>query len=151
MKINEKIIIKQFWNYSNCKIIIPNTKFFRNFESDMIMIKDKMIYEFEIKLSISDYMNDFKHKKIKHKLYMKGNEKIPNFFYFIMPKGMIQKDGIPEKYGLIEFENFINNNTSSDPILTFEYTKKAKLLNNEKLTYEQLIQLMTSLCWKLHK
>lgn len=152
MKITEKTIIKEFWKFSSSKIIIPNTKFFLDFESDIIMLKNDMIYEIEIKLSVSDYVNEFKNKSLKHNMYKERKDGTPNFFYFLMPKNMIQKEAIPNDYGLIEFDDkLIKNGIKKYKMISFHYTKKPKLLAKSKPTYKQLKSLMASLCWKLNK
>lgn len=50
--------------------------------------------EFEIKISRSDYFNDA--KKAKHK-----SECGANYFYYVVPKDLIKKSEVDQKYGLI--------------------------------------------------
>lgn len=50
--------------------------------------------EFEIKISRSDYFNDA--KKDKHK-----SDKGANYFYYVVPVGLIRKEEVDKKYGLI--------------------------------------------------
>jgi hypothetical protein len=50
--------------------------------------------EFEIKISRSDYFNDA--KKAKHK-----SECGANYFYYVVPHGLIDKEEVDQKYGLI--------------------------------------------------
>lgn len=111
-------------------------------ESDkLIWTKAGYIYEFEIKISRSDYLNDFRHKVEKHlllnsampdestvtreadlfdnllkekrkrypqitrgeaKLMMKPvGERMPNFFYYAVPEGLLDADEVPPYAGLI--------------------------------------------------
>lgn len=111
-------------------------------ESDkLIWTKAGYIYEFEIKISRSDYMNDFRHKVEKHlllnsalpdestvareadlfgnllkekrkrypqitrgeaKLMMKPvGERMPNYFYYAVPEGLLDADEVPPYAGLI--------------------------------------------------
>lgn len=108
-------------------------------ESDKLLwTKAGYIYEFEIKISRSDYKNDFKHKAEKHLLLSskmpKESEavqqelfdnllqheqkrypgitkeqvhtyptdtKVPNFFYYAVPEGMLEPDEVPPYAGLI--------------------------------------------------
>jgi len=111
-------------------------------ESDkLIWTKAGYIYEFEIKISRSDYMNDFRHKVEKHlllnsalpdestiareadlfgnllkekrkrypqitkegaKLMMKPvGERMPNYFYYAVPEGLLDADEVPPYAGLV--------------------------------------------------
>ena len=108
-------------------------------ESDKLLwTKAGYIYEFEIKISRSDYQNDFKHKADKHLLLSSKmpkesgpvqedlfdnllkheqkrypgitkeqlhtypeNTKLPNFFYYAVPEGMLEPDEVPPYAGLI--------------------------------------------------
>ena len=111
-------------------------------ESDkLIWTKAGYIYEFEVKISRADYMNDFKHKVEKHlllnsalpdektearqadlfgnlfnqkrkrypqitmeqaKQFMKPvGERMPNYFYYAVPDGMLEADEVPPYAGLI--------------------------------------------------
>lgn len=113
-----------------------------SWESDkLIWTKAGYIYEFEIKISRSDFKNDFKHKHEKHIILastiapekarevqlslfeekkkqfshwsdedirrdcdmeriVKG-KKMPNYFYYAVPEGMIEPDEVPPYAGLI--------------------------------------------------
>lgn len=111
-------------------------------ESDkLIWTKAGYIYEFEVKISRADYMNDFRHKVEKHLLLnsalpdgqqkarqqdLFGNllqqkrkrypeitmeqarqrmkpvgERMPNYFYYAVPEGMLEADEVPPYAGLI--------------------------------------------------
>lgn len=111
-------------------------------ESDkLIWTKAGYIYEFEIKISRSDYMNDFRHKVEKHLLLnsalpdestvareadLFGNlfkekrkrypqitmeqakdrmksvgERMPNYFYYAVPEGLLDADEVPPYAGLV--------------------------------------------------
>lgn len=111
-------------------------------ESDkLIWTKAGYIYEFEVKISRADYMNDFRHKVEKHLLLnsalpdfrqeareqdLFGNllrqkrkrypqitmeqarqrmkpvgERMPNYFYYAVPDGMLEADEVPPYAGLI--------------------------------------------------
>ena len=115
-------------------------------ESDkLIWTKAGYIYEFEVKISRADYMNDFKHKVEKHlllnsalpdektearqadlfgnlftqkrkrypqitmeqaKQFMKPvGERMPNYFYYAVPDGMLEADEVPPYAGLISFHD----------------------------------------------
>ena len=108
-------------------------------ESDKLLwTKAGYIHEFEIKISRSDYQNDFKHKADKHLLLNSKlkqpseslkqelldsllkheskrypgitkeqvhtyptDTKVPNYFYYAVPDGMLQPDEVPPYAGLI--------------------------------------------------
>ena len=111
-------------------------------ESDkLIWTKAGYIYEFEIKISRSDYLNDFRHKVEKHLLLnsalpdestvareadLFGNllkekrkrypqitmeqdkdrmkpvgERMPNYFYYAVPEGLLDADEVPPYAGLV--------------------------------------------------
>jgi hypothetical protein len=119
-----------FFAMNTPKYVLENLYVFR-WESDkFIETKSGLIYEVEIKVSRSDYKNDFKNKKDKHvilegkeehipsyeeykerfkhygsdindKYYRTENFKKPNFFYYAVPEGMIDVSEVPEYAGLI--------------------------------------------------
>ena len=77
-------------------------------ECDVISIsKADFIYEYEVKISKSDFKADFKKKKHKLMTERKSvNESknfyfIANYFYFVVPENLISIDDIPEYAGLI--------------------------------------------------
>ncbi len=78
-------------------------------ECDIITLTNaNLIYEYEVKISRSDFKADFK-KRFKHeKLSGKWIDKIksntfniPNYFYFACPKDLIKPEEVPEYAGLI--------------------------------------------------
>lgn len=111
-------------------------------ESDkLIWTKAGYIYEFEIKISRSDYLNDFRHKAEKHLLLNSAlpdestvareadlfdnllkekrkrypqitmeqakdrmkpvGERMPNYFYYAVPEGLLDADEVPPYAGLV--------------------------------------------------
>lgn len=116
-------------------------------ECDVISIsKSDYIYEYEVKISRSDFKNDF--KKNKHQLMLEKKSVkeskddiyyfTPNYFYFVVPKDLIKIEEIPEYAGLIYFENF-----------KFEIIKKSPLIHNVKATNKFIRQISHSLTCKL--
>lgn len=83
------------------------------------------MYEYEIKISRSDFLADFKNKQYKHRLlsskeavhtyakWYKGKKTgetydqicLPNRFYYACPKGLIDVSELPEYAGLIYIDN----------------------------------------------
>lgn len=125
-------------------------------ECDVISIsKSDYIYEYEIKISKSDFKADF--KKEKHKLMLEGvgtKERIikennqmvedvwyltPNYFNFVVPENLISIQDVPEYAGLI----YMNEN------LQFEIIKKPPLIHKTKATNNFIRQLSHNLTCKL--
>ena len=125
-------------------------------ECDVISIsKSDYIYEYEVKISRSDFKADF--KKEKHKLMLEGvgtkqrlikeNNKMisdtwyltPNYFYFVVPENLIKIEEIPDYAGLM----YMNEN------LEFDIIKKAPLIHKTKATSNFIRQLSHSLTCKL--
>lgn len=125
-------------------------------ECDVISIsKSNYIYEYEIKVSRSDFRADFNKDKHKLMLERKGtktrmikenNEKVKdtlyltcNYFNFVVPTGLVTIDEVPEYAGLIYMDENLN----------FEIVKKAPLLHKEKASYNFIRQLSHNLTCKL--
>ena len=151
--------LSSFFAPNSVKYDIDNLYVFF-WESDKLLeTKTGYIYEFEIKISRSDFKADFK-KKEKH-LIIEGKEKYmpsfqnyygrfksqcptiedwekmceerypyhltkyykrPNYFYYAVPEGMINKDDVPEYAGLIHIGEEYG----------FKIIKKAPCLHKEK-------------------
>lgn len=114
-------------------------------ECDVISIsKSDYIYEYEVKISKSDFKADF--KKNKHKLMLERksvNESknyyyIPNYFYFVVTENLVSIDDIPEYAGLIYLVND-----------KFIQIKKAPLLHKTKASPSFIRQLSHNLSCKL--
>lgn len=125
-------------------------------ECDVLSIsKSNYIYEYEIKISKSDFKADF--KKDKHRLMIEGkgskerlikenNQMIkdtwyltPNYFYFVLPIDLIKVEDIPEYAGLI----YINEDSQ------FITIKKAPLIHKVKATNNFIRQISHNLTCKL--
>lgn len=85
--------------------------------------------EFEIKISRSDYFAD--QKKDKHKS-LEG----ANFFYYVCPHGLIKKEEVDPKYGLMYIS----------PQGRISIEKKPRRLNNNK--FENWKMLANKFYWK---
>lgn len=122
--------LNAFFAPNTQKYVIENLYVFK-WESDkLIETRSGLIYEYEIKVSKSDYKNDFKNKKDKHVIlegkeeripsyeehkkrfnyygndlsdtyYRTENFKKPNYFYYAVPEGMIDVSEVPSYAGLI--------------------------------------------------
>ena len=117
-------------------------------ECDVISVsKSDYIYEYEIKISRSDFKKDFIKEKHNHILnekftYARKGEqlfRVCNYFNYVVPRDLISLDEVPEYAGLI----YINED------FTFEIVKKPKLLHKTKATPEFIRQLAHNLSCKL--
>lgn len=92
------------WKVDHQSIIIPNKKI-TFWEADILIItKADILYEYEIKISRTDFKKDTKDKKQKHHCLQKGIGLIPNYFYYCCPAELIKEQEIPEYSGLIYFK-----------------------------------------------
>jgi hypothetical protein len=106
MRLADKIKYKGMSFLSNSGgIIIPNF-FVGAYEMDLCQItRAGLMVEYEIKISRSDFFNDFK-KGNKHDVIKSGSR--CNRFFFITPRGLLNLNEIPPQYGLIEYDNQFN-------------------------------------------
>ena len=94
------------------KEVVLTNYFHADWEADLLLIDEKgFSHEIEIKLSKSDFKNDFKKKYIhphtgqkflKHDKISCGDYAC-NRFSFLLPMGMVTHNHIPEHCGIIEF------------------------------------------------
>ncbi|MCK9475522.1 MAG: hypothetical protein M0R46_06380 [Candidatus Muirbacterium halophilum] len=125
-------------------------------ECDVISVsKSNYIYEYEVKISRSDFKADFKKKKhklmlerkcTKYKMIKENNQKVKdtiyltsNYFYFVVPEGLVDINEIPDYAGLM----YITENHN------FILIKKAPLLHKVKATVNFIRQLSHNLTCKL--
>ena len=119
--MKEKTIIKALFNYCNDKhhkymssntMCIPSVG-----EADFLSVNgSRFITEYEIKTSRSDFKADFK-KEFKHKMmkgegerkwydsklkkWLKSTKPFVNYFYYVVPEGLIKPEEVPAYAGLI--------------------------------------------------
>ena len=118
-------------------------------ECDILSIsKSDYIYEYEVKISRSDFKADF--KKEKHSLILEKhfinesssqtfNYYTPNYFYFVVTENLVTLDEIPEYAGLI----YVRENGKIETI------KKAPILHKTKASPELIRGLAHQLSCKL--
>lgn len=96
--LTEQEIINYLFNWKYIlKFIykVPNVYMY-GWETDLWVMDSKGIsVEFEIKISRSDFFDDF--NKQKHLVLNKG----ANYFFFVVPYNLIKANELNEKYGLI--------------------------------------------------
>ena len=142
IKWSEELIQQQlrysFLSPSSVKYFTENLNVY-DWESDVLKItKSGYAYEFEIKISRGDFKNDFKHKKKKHLLLenKENNSKMPNYFYYVVPEGLVSEDEVPEYAGLIYVHVTIIGN--SRVYYQFQEIKKAPKLHSNKIDENSL-------------
>lgn len=70
-------------------------------EMDVVSIsKSSMVYEFEVKVSRSDFKADAKKRKWEHYDEPSNQRIAPNYFSYVCPKDLIQISEIPKYAGL---------------------------------------------------
>lgn len=157
--------LNSFFALSTQKYNVDNLYVF-DWESDkLIETRSGMLYEFEIKVSRSDYKNDFKNKPDKHAIlegkeeylpkfdricdenksrwadqYRISTKKKPNYFYYAVPEGLISEDEVPSYAGLIYVlpENASKSKDGRYCYDGFYIVKKAPAIHKTKYTAEEL-------------
>ncbi|MCF8299350.1 MAG: hypothetical protein K9J13_17510 [Saprospiraceae bacterium] len=109
-------------------------------ESDFLAVsKSGYVWEIEIKVSRSDYFNDFNktvgfNRNIKKHDYLQSDKTMkPNRFCFAVPKGLIAKDEVPEYAGLIYISEHRTRMIKQPKFLHYK-----KLLNNDYFLRQML-------------
>jgi hypothetical protein len=132
------------------KVIVPNAHYFCG-ENDLISVnKSDFVTEFEIKISKADFKADFK-KTAKHDLlkrcyeqkwrkqyYSGGFLPYPNYFFYVVPQGMLDEKDIPDYAGLIIVNDFGQ---------AFK-KKNAPRLHSDKITAKQIEELMRKMFYR---
>lgn len=123
-------------------LITPNTHIFV-WESDLVSVTPALfIHEFEIKLTRQDFQRDF--DKEKH-LWLQAPQtttmRRPNYFWYVVPTGLVASDELPPYAGLIE----IQYNTPAT-------IQRAPRIHSRKMQEDQrrdLEQSVNNRYWKL--
>ena len=105
----QQILRNHFMSPNSMKYRIENLSVYA-WESDSLSItKSGYVYECEIKISRADFFND-KKKERKHQIlegtyvlkeYEKAYPMRPNYFYYVVPEGLVKPEEIPPYSGLI--------------------------------------------------
>lgn len=116
--IGKSLILK---NYT---AVCENIDVFHRWEYDVAALtKSGLLYEYEVKISRSDFLADRK-KRDKFKYYSepaKFYKHVPNYFIYAVPDGLVNIDELPEYAGLVYFK---------EDVLT--EIKKAKRIHKNK-------------------
>ena len=117
-------------------------------EMDIISIsKADYIYEYEVKISKSDFLADFKkpkHTLITEKKFIKETKKdifylVPNYFYFVVPENLVNVEEVLEYAGLI----YVTEKQD------YNIVKKAPIIHKTKASNEFIRALSHQLTCKL--
>lgn len=104
-RVTEKEVAAKLRDVFKRHRFIVNNLYFFKWESDVLTItRSRLMYEFEIKLSRSDFKADFS-KEHRHKALtssFRGYK--PNRFYFVYPEGLVEDHEVPEQYGIYTFK-----------------------------------------------
>lgn len=126
--------------------ITSNIKFF-DWESDLLFKNQQgSIYEIEIKTSLSDYNNDLKLKKDKHKELSETRKNVPAYFYFMLPIDIIEKAAIPEYCGLYSYTEYQCRERGL--VIDTYIVKEAPKLTNITASYTDTIKMLRSTAFK---
>lgn len=166
MKLTDKMMVKLMnWVGNPSDIVIPNI-YIGKWEMDIFRLTDAgMIYEYEIKVSRSDFKNDFKKafsrpvkedgkyvmvdavvkgRPIKHwkqevitKHQSLIDSKRCNKFFFVVPENLISPDECPDPCGLIYFTDY-----------TFIIVKSPRLIHKEKMDTSKYKSLAKKLAFR---
>lgn len=126
--------ISEFCDFE--KDLVLTNHFHSDWEADILIVNTEgRSHEIEIKLSKSDFKNDFRKKYhnqttkesfLKHDKISSGDYPC-NHFSFLLPMGMIAHESIPEHCGIIEFYH------NTDRWITeFYEIRKPKLVHGKK-------------------
>lgn len=125
--------------------IIPNVSWsWLYWEADLISItKAKYMHEYEIKISKSDFKNDFKKRKHTTMTRTGRTTRIPNYFWYVAPEDAIPMC-IPNYAGLILVVP-LNKNAIDHKLI---YVKKAMKLHSSKTPEVAIFKILRSIMFK---
>lgn len=145
--------------------IFPNVHLGR-FECDILeLTKSGYLYEYEIKLTKADFKNDAKKQtgtyvivdgKYQSKPLFKydhlSDGKRVNYFYYVVPEGLLKAEDVPEFAGLMEFKSgeTVYSDGRAVPYFRFVTIKNAKKLSPSKISQERYIKLLESTYYRYH-
>lgn len=146
-EIGTKDIVLALANYYKWhKCYVNNAYCFNdNFENDFVTVYESLyVAEIEIKVSRSDFSEDFSGKPDKHKMMLEGTqwELIPNKFYYCAPRGLLLTSMIPPYAGLMEAV------TDSEGNLTCNIIKEAPFIHKEDVYSKIKDRIFRKLAWR---
>jgi len=74
-------------------------------KADLLSVtKARLVHEFEIKCSVADFQREFEDKDTKHDRLDRADNRLmalPNYFWFVTPPGLLEREAIPAYAGLM--------------------------------------------------
>lgn len=127
------------------KFVLPNISWSMLYwEADLLTVTQSgYLNEFEIKVSKSDFMNDFKKKKHYHLQRPNVHMKIPNYFWYIAPIRAIPIC-VPDYAGLIEV-------IDRETYISVRDVRKPKRLHDRKIEDLDMLPALRATMFKYWK
>ena len=140
--MTEHFIQQRLWNkYSHNRYKFLNTFFFTN-ESDFLTVTDAGYFnEFEIKITKSDFMADFKkprHKKMLDVFSKVKDHTVANRFWYVVPDGLQHSIEVPVYAGLMVCMPYGLKEIKAAPLLHSNKHKVELLFNKMYFAYENI-------------
>jgi hypothetical protein len=149
--------IKMVFRDKNSTKVFPNI-FIDRYECDLLeLTKSGYLYEYEVKISKSDFKADAKKATFKSTKYdeLKTGNRV-NYFYYIVPKDLINVEDVPYFAGLIyasktqvTYHSMEKGYYKVDRI-RFETVKYAPKLSKEKITQNRMTKILDSMYYRFH-
>lgn len=129
--------------------IYPNV-FVDKWEADLLEVtRSRITYEYEVKVSRCDFHKDSK-KEGKFYNVTSGNR--TNYFYYIVPDGLVKPEEVPDFAGLIYAINGTRRaNGYTEPIIYFHVAKAAQKVSSIKADSKFIDKLNLSAYYRFHK
>ena len=139
-----QVWLHRYMERKNRHSILPNVSMY-GWEADLVcMTKAGYLHEIEIKVSRSDFKADF--KKRKH-LYLSKQlnittDRIPNYFWYACPWGLIMPEEVPAYAGLIWINprSYVHGN---------EEVWKAPRIHKSKVSDKRKEELFNVCYWRM--
>ena len=129
--------------------IYPNV-FVGAWEADLLEVtRSNLTYEYEVKVSRCDFHKDGK-KEGKFDNITSG--KRTNYFYYIVPDGLVKPEEVPEFAGLIYAINGTRRaNGYTEPAIYFHVVKSPQKVSSIKADNKFIDKLNLSAYYRFHK
>lgn len=129
--------------------IYPNV-FVGAWEADLLEVtRSNLTYEYEVKVSRCDFHKDGK-KEGKFDNIISG--KRTNYFYYIVPDGLVKPEEVPEFAGLIYAINgTLRANGYTESVIYFHVVKSPQKVSSIKADSKFIDKLNLSAYYRFHK
>ena len=159
MPLNEndiQLIIQRDCVLKGHKYVCPKVTNFFYGEADVLSVSSRgYAYEYEVKISRSDFFAD-KKKVRKHDIYSNPHDEwsknnCPNYFVYAVPEGLISIDEVPEYAGLIYIKDEAVEIVKAAPFLHKSKPDLQKLMHKMLMLYQQRAALGCTLLTHLNR